>query len=101
VGVHLSWQWQLGLFAIGVLLAVYAWYRYARQPMPAAVQQPPVDALGTTVTLATDLRNGEGMVSIDGARWPVTGPEMVAGSRVRLTAIDDSTFTVEPVDQDQ
>ena len=59
------------------------------------------DLVGKVVTLKTDLRNGQGFVSVYDTRWRVTGPDLDAGSRVRLISMDDMTFTVEPVDQDQ
>ena len=96
VGVHLSWQWQLGLFALGIMLAIYAWRRYVRDPHSANAAA----MLGKVVPLESDLHNGEGSVLVKGVRWPVTGPDLEAGTRVRLVSLDSRTFTVEPEQQD-
>ncbi|MDF1821022.1 MAG: NfeD family protein [Alcanivoracaceae bacterium] len=104
VGIHLSWQWQLSLFGLGALLALYAWRRYVRDPVSAegaGLNRRGADLVGKVTTLKTDLRNGQGYVSVYDTRWRVTGPDLDAGTRVRLVSMDDMTFTVEPVDQDQ
>jgi hypothetical protein len=97
VGIHLSWQWQLGLFGLGALLALYAWRRYLRDPLSAGR----AGLVGKVATLETDLHDGVGFVSVYDMRWRVTGPDLHAGTRVRLVSMDDTTFTVEPVDQDK
>jgi membrane protein implicated in regulation of membrane protease activity len=38
---------------------------------------------------------GQGRVSIDDASWQVTGPDMAAGTRVRVVAVVNGVLQVE------
>ena len=40
--------------------------------------------------------NGRGRVKVGDGSWTVTGPDMVAGARVRVTAVNGTELAVEP-----
>jgi membrane protein implicated in regulation of membrane protease activity len=45
--------------------------------------------------LQQGITDGQGRVSIDDAYWQVSGPELPAGARVRVVAVQGSTLVVE------
>ena len=52
--------------------------------------------VGRTIVLDAPILNGRGRVRIDDGSWTVTGPDMVAGARVRVTAVNGTELAVEP-----
>jgi len=52
--------------------------------------------IGRTVVLDTPILRGQGRVKLGDGSWSVTGPDMVAGSRVRITGVNGTQLTVEP-----
>jgi inner membrane protein len=100
-GIYPGWEMQLVMFAIGGMVALYAWRRYVRNPVALdapGLNRRGVSHLGQVVTLTEPLQSGQGVVHIDDTRWQITGPDLPAGARVRLAALDDMVFRVEPVD---
>ncbi len=67
---------------------------------PAAPEQPmelktPVDLVGGVYTIWAPISDGIGTIKIKGAAYNLTGPELPAGSRIKITADDGTTLTVE------
>lgn len=55
------------------------------------------DALvGRTIVLDAPILGGQGRVKLGDGSWTVTGPDMVAGARVRVTAVHGTELRVEP-----
>ena len=52
--------------------------------------------VGRVITLQEAIANGRGRVSIDGTPWVVTGPDLAAGSAVRVIGSDGTVLKVEP-----
>jgi hypothetical protein len=53
--------------------------------------------VGREVVLQQAIVGGQGRVSIDDASWQVSGPDLQAGSLVRVVAVQGSTLLVEAV----
>jgi membrane protein implicated in regulation of membrane protease activity len=53
--------------------------------------------VGQAGTVAVPIKHGEGRVSHGDSQWPARGPELAAGSRVRITGFDGGTLIVEPL----
>jgi membrane protein implicated in regulation of membrane protease activity len=51
--------------------------------------------IGQVVTLEEATINGRGRARIGDSLWRVTGPDMPAGTSVKITGIDQGTLTVE------
>jgi hypothetical protein len=101
LGIHPGWEWQLVMFSIGAFGAIILWRRFVRdEPAGDApgLNQRGREYVGRVVPLKTAIENGEGFISIDDTRWRVTGPDLPVGTRVKLTAMHDMVFTVEPAD---
>ena len=53
--------------------------------------------IGTELTLAEPIVNGRARVAIGGSSWTVSGPDMAAGFKVRIVAVEGAQLKVEPV----
>ena len=98
----LSLELQLFVFAVvSVASAV------ALRPTLKRLQRgrPSIDAnlnargaslVGKTIVLDTPILAGQGRVKLGDGSWTVTGPDMVAGTRVRVAAVNGTELRVEP-----
>jgi len=93
---------QLVLFGILSVVAVIAWRRYREiylfesdQPL---LNQRGQQYTGRLFTLDHAIVNGVGKVEVDDSTWRVKGPDLAAGTRVRVTGVDGVIFIVEPAD---
>jgi len=99
----LSIELQLVLFGVLSIVAVLAWRKY-RESHPPASDQPLLNQRGRQYkdrifTLEHAIINGVGKVEVDDSTWRVKGPDLPAGTRVRVTGVDGVVFIVESADQ--
>lgn len=99
----ISWQWQLVYFSLLSIFFAVAWWRFLKQrsilmPSPTLINRP-IDAMvGRTANLVVGIENGRGKIRINDAHWFVTGPELPAGAKVKIVAVEEGTLlVVEPV----
>jgi membrane protein implicated in regulation of membrane protease activity len=97
--VHLSWQSQILMFAVFAAAAVPLWRRVARSNTAVSKSNPflnkRADALvGRVFTLEKPIIDGSGTVRIDDTIWRVAGPDVPAGSRVKIVQADGASLTV-------
>ncbi|MCO5132667.1 MAG: NfeD family protein [Xanthobacteraceae bacterium] len=96
--VGMSWQTQVLLFAIFAAVAAPIWRALARRDKGKAASpflNRRADALvGRVFTLEKPIQDGSGTVRIDDTVWRVNGPDVPAGSRVRVVRADGATLTV-------
>jgi membrane protein implicated in regulation of membrane protease activity len=93
---------QLVLFSIASIVAVLAWRKY-RESRPRKTDQPNLNRrghqyIGRTFSLDEPIVNGVGKVTVDDSTWKVKGPDLPAGTHVRVTGVDGTVFTVEGAD---
>ncbi|RJF70517.1 NfeD family protein [Rhodopseudomonas palustris] len=99
----LSWQAQFLLFAVLAVAAVPLWRRVARGGEAESTATNPflnrrTDALvGREFTLERPIVGGVGSVRIDDTFWRVTGPDVPAGSRVKIVQADGVNLIVAAV----
>jgi membrane protein implicated in regulation of membrane protease activity len=97
--INPSWQTQLLMFAVFAVAAVPLWRRIARSNSSASQSNPflnkRTDALiGRVFTLEKPIIDGSGTVRIDDTIWRVAGPDVPAGSRVKIVQADGASLTV-------
>jgi len=98
--VPISWETQFTLFAALSVLSIVGWLLY-RQRHPVA--QSPLPMLnrrmeryvGTVLTLDNPIVNGTGQVHMKDTLWTVKGPDLPAGSKVRVVGYDGPVLKVE------
>jgi len=93
---------QLVLFGILSVVAVLAWRRY-REIHPPQSDQPLLNQRGQQYTgrfftLDQAIVNGVGKVEVDDSSWRVKGPDLPAGTRVKVTGVDGVVFIVTRAD---
>ena len=91
---------QLVMFGVLCIVAVIAWRHYRERQLPAS-DQPNLNRrgqqyVGRTFTLTAPIENGTGKVEVDDSTWRVRGPDLLAGTRVRVIGVDGTWFLVEP-----
>ncbi len=97
----MSLQLQLVSFGVLSVIAVVAWRKY-RETHPPVSEQPLLNQRGLQYqdrifTLDHAITNGTGKVVVDDSTWKVKGPDLPAGTRVRVIGVDGTVFVVEPV----
>ena len=90
---------QLILIAIASVVAVLAWRKY-RETRPVSNDQPNLNRrgqqyIGRVFSLSAPITNGVGKVTVDDSTWKVKGPDLPAGTHIRVTGIDGVVFKVE------
>ncbi|MBA0449833.1 NfeD family protein [Stenotrophomonas maltophilia] len=93
--------WQVVAFVVLSVLSIQC-YRYwgkprARQSDAPLLNRRAEQLVGRVVPLQQAIVGGQGRVSIDDASWQVSGPELPAGTQVRVVAVQGSTLVVEAV----
>jgi membrane protein implicated in regulation of membrane protease activity len=53
--------------------------------------------IGRTATLTEPISDGRGRIHLGDTIWSVSGPDLPAGTRVRVKAVIDAELVVEPV----
>ena len=94
----ISLESQLVLFAVLSVVAVLAWRKY-REARPLETDQPNLNRrgmqyVGRTFTLEQPIKNGVGKIAVDDSTWRVNGPDLPAGTQVRVEGVDGVVFIV-------
>ncbi len=100
VVVDIPWQYQLigfGLLGLAALLL----YRSYRKKNPGPVEQPNLNQrgqqyVGSELVLVEAIEQGSGKARLGDGVWKVSGPELPAGARVRVTGVNGTILTVSP-----
>ena len=96
----LSLELQLVLFAV-VAVASAVGLRPTLRRMQNHTTETNLNArgqalVGKTFVLDQPILAGRGRVTLGDGSWIVTGPDMVAGAKVRVAAVDGTELKVEP-----
>ena len=99
--VDWSWQAQFVAFAGFSVAAIPLWRRLAKQ-VEGPTDQPFLNRraeafVGRIFTLEKPIIDGTGTMGIDDTVWRITGADVPAGSRVKVTRVDGTALHVEAV----
>ena len=94
-----SWEVQMLVFAALSVVFVLAGRRFysrggAESDQPL-LNQRAATYIGRIATLGEPVVDGRGRLKIDDSHWPVRGPDLPAGTRVRVTGCEGHTLDVE------
>ena len=97
---ELPMTWQAVAFVV-ISFALIPAYRHFFRNADAATDGPQLNRrteqfIGQSYLLHTAIVRGQGRVQIGDALWTVTGPDLPAGARVRVTGADAMTLSVAP-----
>jgi membrane protein implicated in regulation of membrane protease activity len=95
-----GWHVQMPLFALlsvaCVLVGRRLLLRYDRPSDTPLLNQPGRSLIGRTAVLEEPIAEGRGRVRLGDTTWPVTGPDLPVGSRVRVVSADGQRLGVTP-----
>jgi membrane protein implicated in regulation of membrane protease activity len=99
--VDLSWQFQLIAFSVLSVLAVLGWWFYpgrTRTDAKEPILHRRADLhIGREFVLEEPIVQGAGRVHIDDSVWRIAGPDLPAGTKVRVETTDGALLKVVPV----
>jgi len=101
VAVDLSLELQLVIFAVVAVASAIALRPtlrrlQSRDTPPNTLNARGDSLVGKTIVLDAPILGGQGRVKLGDGSWSVTGPDMAAGSRVRVAAVNGTELRVEP-----
>lgn len=93
-----TWPVEVVLFGVISIVSFFAYKKLF--PQKAVVEQPALNRrghsyVGRTFTLSDPVINGIGTLRVDDSSWRIAGPDMPAGSQVRVTQAEGATLRVE------
>ena len=96
----IPWQWQLIGFAVLGVVAMLS-YRSFRRKHPDVDEQPNLNLrghqyVGSELVLIEPIEQGSGKAKVGDGVWKVSGPELPAGARVRVTGVNGTILVVIP-----
>lgn len=100
VAPDLSLEMQLTVFAVIAVVSAVALrpllHRLQKRTGERNLNARGDSLIGKTIVLDAPILAGRGRVKLGDGSWTVVGPDMVAGARVRVAAIDGTELRVEP-----
>jgi membrane protein implicated in regulation of membrane protease activity len=96
----MPWQAELLLFALLSVVAVFAGRRIYKGPSMQPVDNPFLNRrqlgyVGRTLTLKDPIIDGRGKLTIEDTVWEIEGPDLSAGTRIKVTAVRNMSLVVE------
>ncbi len=96
----IDWPLQFLIFGVLGLVTIVGWLRYTRN-RPERTDSPLLNQraaryIGREATLNEPIVNGFGRVNIGDTVWRCSGPDLAAGTRVRIVGHEGAVIKVEP-----
>jgi membrane protein implicated in regulation of membrane protease activity len=103
IGESAIWSWQVQLIAFAVLSLASAiigrkyWYNVHPDTDQPHLNERGEQMIGKVSVLMEALENGAGRIKLGDTVWRVVGPDLPAGSKVRVIGSDANKLEVEAV----
>ena len=99
---QLDWKIQFTMFAVLSVASIILSRRYLKR-RPLETDHPDLNRrgaqyVGRSFVLDEATTGGRGRMKVDDSSWRVEGPDLPAGTRVRVTAVDGATLQIEAQD---
>jgi len=96
---QMPWFLQIVMFVVISIISILAWKHY-KKLNPTKDEFPGLNQRGAnyidrTFTLSEPIVDGVGKVKVDDTIWKVRGPDLSAGEKIRVSAVDGTVFVVE------
>lgn len=94
------WPWEAQIVVFLILSLVLAYFGKRMMDKGDVTDEPLLNKrseqlVGRTATLAEPITEGYGRIRIDDSQWRVKGPDLPAGVRVKIAAVDGGELVVE------
>ncbi len=95
----LTWPWQVTIFGVLALLVVFGWTVIARNRKPTS-DRPLLNRraeafIGHEAVIDEPIVSGYGRVKLGDTVWRISGPDLPAGHRIRVTGADGPVLKVK------
>jgi hypothetical protein len=99
---QLDWKIQFTMFAVLSVASIIVSRRYLKR-RPLETDHPDLNRrgaqyVGRSFVLDEAMTGGRGRMKVDDSSWRVEGPDLAAGTLVRVTAVDGATLQIEAQD---
>jgi membrane protein implicated in regulation of membrane protease activity len=99
LGLDMSWQVQLIVFSVLSVISIIASRVYIKnnpiESDDSQLNRRGEQHIGKIYTLDTGIQNGSGKVRVGDSLWRVEGPELAAGTRVKVINVNGNSFVVK------
>jgi membrane protein implicated in regulation of membrane protease activity len=102
---YFFWPWQVQVLAFLVLAVASAYLGKKIMSATESESDQPLlnqrgeQLLGRTATLHEPIAEGHGRIRIDDTTWRVSGPDLPAGTRVKVVSADAGNLVIERDDK--
>jgi len=91
-----SLETQLAIFAVASAVFLRPTFRRMQGKVVGDLNARGDAMVGKTFVLDAPILGGRGRAQLGDGSWTVTGPDMVAGAKVRVKAVNGTELSVEP-----
>ncbi len=84
----------IAAFLVAGLALSYCFYKKQNNEGKPLVNDIKSKMVGTTVILEEAIKNGRGRTKVGDSHWSVSGPDLPAGTMVRVTDVNGNTLVV-------
>lgn len=99
---ELMWQWQLLIFSLLSVITIILWKQLLGKRLTQSdeplLNRRAEQYIGRTFTLDQPIVNGVGQVKVDDSSWRITGPDLPAGSQIRVVSENGMSLHVAAVE---
>jgi membrane protein implicated in regulation of membrane protease activity len=94
------WPWEAQIIVFLMLSLVLAYFGQRMMSKGDETDEPLLNQrsaqlLGRTATLSEPIAEGRGRIRLDDTTWRIKGPDLPAGTRVKVTSVDGNDLAVE------
>ena len=101
--VPISWEWQIFLFSVISVGSILFWRarikKYPQQSDSPSLNKKSNQLIGSHHRLSKAIVDGRGKININDSLWIANGPDLPAGTKVKVTNVDGNRLDVQLVDE--
>lgn len=96
----ITWPWQVTIFGALALIIVVGWTLATRRRRDQSdspfLNRRAERYVGHEGVIDEPIKDGAGRMALGDTIWRIEGPDLAAGTRVRITGVSGAVLTVEP-----
>ena len=94
----LDWKLQLVIFATATIIFQFIFRSLFKKKLDESAEDlhKPSELIGKELVLRFPIQNGFSEIEIDGVNWALKGPDLKAGTTVKVVGVDGNYLSVFP-----